>query len=58
MQIRAMPILEVEMESEGDAEEWRERDQRAWEAELRRREAARNWVGEWTGDGEGKEGRV
>jgi len=52
-QIRAMSIPE----NEEDSEEWRQRDQKAWEAELKKREAARrssdlshDWVGRWTAD--------
>lgn len=52
-QIRAMSIPE----NEEDGEEWRERDRKAWEAELKKREAARrrsdlshDWVGGWTVD--------
>jgi len=58
--IRAMSIPE----SEESAEEWKERDQKAWEAEVKKREAARksadlsrDWVGGWTADFEERNDR-
>jgi len=57
--VRAMSIPE----SEESAEEWKERDQKAWEAELKKREAARkstdssrDWVGGWTANSEESNG--